>query len=95
MSVSSSYAQSMPYGAELEDPQKHLRALLDEAREDKPSWYAQRTHEWVMDMGIRDAAIARCALVLAHRLLRAYPSVTEGSPTFVQIEGALEWLFRG
>lgn len=58
------------------------------------------THSWVRwayhdGLVIRDAAIARCALVLAHRELKRAPSLTEGSTAFVQIEGALEHIFRG
>ena len=89
----SRYAQSMPFGAELQEPEKHLQALLDEAREDQ-ALSGQRAHEWVMDMVFRDAAIARCALVLAHRELKRDPALTEGSTAFIQIEGALEHIFR-
>ena len=87
------YAQSMPFGGELDEPLLHLRNLLDEANEYKSAAYFTDP-EWVTEMVVRDAAIARCALVVAHRLLKAHPSVIDGSTDLFQIESALEWIFR-
>lgn len=103
--ASSSYLHGKPYamtldvGDEARDPEKHLWALLDEASGEvdrlPPSGDLEGVRAWGYELIQRDGLIARCALILAHRLLRDHPELLEGSPEWVQIETALEWLYRG
>lgn len=86
------YAQTMDYGDELKGTATHLQALLEEGR--RRDGVVMTGEQYVAEMSQRDFAIARCALILAHRKLNDDADVVRTDPDWKLIEGALEWLFR-
>lgn len=98
MSHNTSYAQTMDYGAELTHPARHLRALLAEAHsaDNAPPPDGGSLEKWAEEMVQRDAAITRCALAMAHQLLKRVNPVFVPSDdeVFREIEVAMEWIWR-